>query len=921
MQDPRFSKELLNLKKRLAAVFAAAVLCIVAGVLAYHSHYQKAIKKDAADLLSSILQSKTEQLVFWRNDRINDTSSLLDTPVLSVFLNRLAAAPADKELRAWMLSRLDRYLKHNRYRSALLAQPDGRIIVATAEADKKLLPETLALIKKAAASGRTELGDFYLAPSGKPRIDIAAKAAEGKGNKLYLVLEISPEDYLYPLIRQWPTATGSGEATLSRREGDSAVSLTSLRFSGDAPLKLRLPLSSETLPAARALRGETGIFQGRDYRGKKVLAAAGMVPGSGWALVVKMDWSEIMTKAGRISALILLLTIALVLAAGGWAYLLFRVQAEKYSRAADLAAAGLRESERIFDSFMEYSPIYVFFKDRDIRSLRLSRNYETMLGKPMTELLGKTMDDLFPSELARNMIADDKKILEEGKEVTVEEAFNGRNYRTIKFPVRLEGGKVCLAGYTIDITEQKLAADKLTAAAREWETTFNAIDDVVWTLNAENRVIRANAATGKFFSSDLSQIKGRHCWEIVHGTSGPVQDCPVIRARRTLRREIQEYRIKDKIFEVVADPITGADGQYAGSVHILRDITARKQAQFELEKTGSDLREAQKDLVKNLRLYTILAQINQAAAQTKELDRLYPRLCEIAVDAGGFRMAWISYPDSDTGRMLPICHAGTGGEDYLSAIKISFKDGPTSKGPTATAARTGKVAACGDIASDPVMEPWREAALKFGYRSSAAIPLYDGAKLVSVLSLYSAEKDFFSKTELDLLLEIKADISLAIEAISTEAKRSAAQTALERTANHLTQVMEAMPVILFTLRLVNDRFITQWVSGNPRAVTGHDQEEILSPGWMEKALHPQDRDRVLEERKQIFKTGTLAQDFRVSKKDGAGYVWVHSQLRASSEASGEITGSWIDITQMKESEIRLRELLDGCRDKDGGDKT
>jgi PAS domain-containing protein len=61
----------------------------------------------------------------------------------------------------------------------------------------------------------------------------------------------------------------------------------------------------------------------------------------------------------------------------------------------------LRESERIFDLFMEHSPIYVFFKDEDIRSIRLSRNYEQMLGRPISELLGKTMDDLFPSDLAK----------------------------------------------------------------------------------------------------------------------------------------------------------------------------------------------------------------------------------------------------------------------------------------------------------------------------------------------------------------------------------------------------------------------------------------------------------------------------------------------------------------------------------------
>jgi PAS fold. len=74
----------------------------------------------------------------------------------------------------------------------------------------------------------------------------------------------------------------------------------------------------------------------------------------------------------------------------------------------------LRVNELIFSLFMENSPIYIFFKDASIRSLRLSRNFEQMLGKPLNELLGKTMDELFPSDFARKMTADDAKILRRG---------------------------------------------------------------------------------------------------------------------------------------------------------------------------------------------------------------------------------------------------------------------------------------------------------------------------------------------------------------------------------------------------------------------------------------------------------------------------------------------------------------------------
>jgi len=115
----------------------------------------------------------------------------------------------------------------------------------------------------------------------------------------------------------------------------------------------------------------------------------------------------------------------------------------------------LRESEEIFRYFMEYSPVYVFYKDENLRSFKLSRNFEKMLGKPMEELLGKSMEELFPSELGKKMAEDDRRLISEGKAREFEEELNGRIYTTIKFPIRRQGKPDCLAGFTIDITEHR----------------------------------------------------------------------------------------------------------------------------------------------------------------------------------------------------------------------------------------------------------------------------------------------------------------------------------------------------------------------------------------------------------------------------------------------------------------------------------
>jgi len=148
----------------------------------------------------------------------------------------------------------------------------------------------------------------------------------------------------------------------------------------------------------------------------------------------------------------------------------------------------LRKSEEIFSQFMNYSPIYVFFKDENIKSIRLSKNYTEMLGRPISELLGKNMDDLFPSDLAKSMVADDKRIFKEGKQIEIEEELNGRFYSTIKFPIYRDGEPAYLAGFTVDITERKRMEEALRIKDWAIESATNAIatSDLAGNLNYVN---------------------------------------------------------------------------------------------------------------------------------------------------------------------------------------------------------------------------------------------------------------------------------------------------------------------------------------------------------------------------------------------------------------------------------------------------
>ena len=143
----------------------------------------------------------------------------------------------------------------------------------------------------------------------------------------------------------------------------------------------------------------------------------------------------------------------------------------------------------LFSLFMRHSPIYVYLKEvtpTESRTLHASENFQQMLGMAGRDIVGKTMAELFPAELAAQITADDWAVVTRGEVLHLDETLDGRHYTSIKFPI-VQGDRTLLAGYTIDVTERKQAEIATQEARLEAERLAQLRQDFLATMSHEIR--------------------------------------------------------------------------------------------------------------------------------------------------------------------------------------------------------------------------------------------------------------------------------------------------------------------------------------------------------------------------------------------------------------------------------------------------
>jgi len=131
--------------------------------------------------------------------------------------------------------------------------------------------------------------------------------------------------------------------------------------------------------------------------------------------------------------------------------------------------------------------------------------------------------------------------------------------------------------YQQEIKDRQQAEIFISRAKREWETTFDAISDLILLTDSQSRIVRCNQATVKRLETTFSEVIGKPIEEVFPGVLEPIQ-------KRVINKtQVIPMPSQFGWFEVTGFQFQLLDDE-PGMIYIFRDIAQRKRDEAELQR-------------------------------------------------------------------------------------------------------------------------------------------------------------------------------------------------------------------------------------------------------------------------------------------------------------------------------------------------
>jgi PAS domain S-box-containing protein len=446
----------------------------------------------------------------------------------------------------------------------------------------------------------------------------------------------------------------------------------------------------------------------------------------------------------------------------------------------------------------------------------------------------------------------------------------------------------------VDVTERRLTENRLKESEERFRATFEQSAVGMAHVAMNGRFIRVNQKLCSITGYTSQEMLGLTFQDLTlpedRTGSEEARRAMLTGEQRTFSVE-KRYRRKDgrlvwvNLVTPLAENIITEEKYF---ISVFEDITCRKQAEFHLKRMN--------------RLYAVLSKIAEVVVRTEELKPLYEKACRILVQDGLLRMAMVVEVQRETGNLRSVASYGQSC-DYLEGLTITCKDEPLGQGTIGTAIRTGRHDVCNDIAADPRMAPWREAAHERGFRATASFPLTTRKGTAGALVLMADEAGYFKEDEIRLMVTVAEDLSFAMDALGHESERQSAEAARRESEEKFTQLVENMTDVFW---ITSADGMLQYVSAAYEQIWGQEAAALYGKvGQWQESIVPEDRQRVAVQFASLATDEPkISMEYRISRPDGA-VRWIYDrgfQIRDETGRLVRLAGIATDITERKNLE-------------------
>ncbi len=580
------------------------------------------------------------------------------------------------------------------------------------------------------------------------------------------------------------------------------------------------------------------------------------------------------------------------------------------------AEESLRESEAFLNTLLDAIPIPVFYKDTEGRYLGFNAAFEDFFGETRERLIGKTVFDINPPDLAETYHAKDNDLFESGGEQRYESRLMNAHeelreviYQKAVFTDRA-GTIAGLIGAVLDITDRKRAEKDLLLRDRAVNAATEGIS-ITDTGQPDQPTVFVNQGFEHLTGYTADDVLGRN----MRFLQGPATDPESVdRLRQAVSQgkpttvELLNYRKDGSTFwnRVAITPVRNEAGEVTHFIDIRADVSEQRQEQertrlslkiLEHLNTGGDKHEVIAGILDRIKQYT---GVEAVGIRLREGDD-YPYYA-----TNGFRDHFVE-------KERHLCARDPSGEfirdvegtpvlDCLCGNVLCGRIDPsqpfyTDGGSFWTSSTTELLASATE--EELLVRP-RGLCPAEGYKSVALIPVVSGGEMIGLLQLNDRRPGQLTIGLIEFLESLGHSIGIALQ-------RADATEALEASEARYKSLVESALVGVTVLQ--DDRIV--FANQAMADIMGRSVAELcsLTPEQLRELFHPDDREMVAHRAKARLASEDVPSryTFRIIRKNGS-VAWLdHTVSLTSFDGRPASQGFSLDITERKQAEEALKE--------------